>query len=58
MPSFIFRCPHTHYKVQGFVADKDFERNPNIYEPILCAICQHIHLISPTSGKVLGDDDE
>lgn len=55
MPPFMYRCPNTGYRVQGFVAE---EPDNDSYEPVLCVICQQIHLVDPTTGKVLGEEDE
>lgn len=55
MPTFLYRCPVTRYKVQGFVADNPAnEKDGDVYEPLTCTICQRIHLVNPTTGKVLG----
>ena len=61
MATFIYRCPSTGYNVQGFIADspakdgsptKDGE---GTFQPLTCAVCTRIHLVNPTTGKVLGD---
>jgi len=55
MPPFLYRCPNTGYRVQGFVAD---EVDPDAYEQITCIICQQVHFVNPATGKVLGEADE
>ncbi len=57
MAALVFRCPRTGYRVQGFVAD-DTSDNAKSYEAITCLACQQVHLVNPTTGKVLGADDE
>jgi hypothetical protein len=57
MPPFLFRCPNTAYRVQGFVAE-DASDNAEDHQTVTCPACQHVHLVNPTTGKVLGDDDE
>ena len=61
MATFIYRCPSTGYKVQGFIADdpgkdevpaKDSERT---FSPLTCTVCAQIHLVNPNTGKVIGD---
>ena len=57
MPAFIYRCPYTGLKVQGFVAD---EIGENEFVSLTCLTCTGMHLVNPTSTKVVGahDDDE
>jgi len=57
MPPFLFRCPNTGYRIQGFVAD-DASDDPDTYEPVVCALCQRVHLVNPTTGVVLGEDEK
>lgn len=57
MATFLFRCPNTGHKVQGFVAE-DVSDDADTYEPVTCLICKQVHLVKPTTGKVLGLDDE
>ena len=57
MPPFLFRCPNTGYRVQGFVAE-DASGHTEDYQTVTCLACQQVHLVSPTTGKVLGEDDE
>jgi hypothetical protein len=52
--TFLYQCPTTGYKVQGFIAD-DPTRDEDAYEPVTCALCIRIHLVNPKTGKVLGD---
>jgi hypothetical protein len=28
------------------------------FEPVTCFICTRVHMVSPKTGKVLGEDDE
>jgi hypothetical protein len=56
MAAFVYQCPTTGFKVQGFVADDpERERDDEDYEPVTCTICTRTHLINPKTGKVLGD---
>jgi hypothetical protein len=57
MAPFLFRCPNTGYRVQGFVAE-DASDGADDYQAIACLACQRVHLVNPTTGKVLGADDE
>jgi len=52
--TFLYRCPVTGYRVQGFVADNPSEKNGHVYEPLTCVVCKRIHLVDPKTGKVAG----
>jgi len=55
MPTFIYRCPQTSLKVQGFVAE---EIGENELVSLTCLACTGVHLVNPTSARVVGADDE
>jgi len=57
MAPFLYRCPITGYQVQGFIAE-DVSDEAEGYKAITCLACQQTHLVNPTTGKVLGDNDE
>jgi hypothetical protein len=57
MPPFLFRCPNTGYRVQGFAAE-DASDHAEEYQTVTCLACQQVHLVNSTTGKVLGEDDE
>jgi len=59
VPPFLYRCPNTGYRVQGFLAE-DVSENaaPEDYQVVTCIACQQVHLVNPTTGKVLGSEDE
>jgi hypothetical protein len=54
MPLFIYRCPTTGYRVQGF-ASEDVVEDHHVYEPVTCLACRQIHHVNPTTGAVLGE---
>jgi len=54
---FLYRCPNTGYRVQGFAAE-DASADPKSYQAITCLACQQTHLVNPTTGKVLRGEDE
>ncbi len=54
---FLYRCPHAGYRVQGFVAE-EVPAEGDTYEPVTCIACRRVHLVNPTTGKVLGEDNE
>jgi hypothetical protein len=52
--SFLFRCPPTGFRVQGWLPDNSQERPPDTYEPVSCPACGGTHLVEARSGRVLG----
>jgi hypothetical protein len=56
--TFLYRCPVTGYRVQGFIVDSPTEKNGRFYEPLTCVVCKRIHLVDPKTGKVAGSDDK
>ena len=56
--SFVYRCPNTGLKVQGWVADDPAEDDAESFEPMTCTICTRVHLVSQKTGKVLGADED
>jgi hypothetical protein len=57
MPLFLYRCPNTGLRVQGFSAD-DVAVDAHTYEPIVCTACKRTHMVNPATGVVLGADIE
>jgi len=55
---FLYRCPVTGYKAQGFIADNPNEKCGHVYEPLTCVVCNRIHLVDPKTGNVTGSDDK
>jgi hypothetical protein len=58
MAPFLYRCPNTGYRVQGFVAEEDRSDDPEDYQTVTCLACKQVHLVNPTTGQVLGEDEE
>ena len=56
MPTFLYRCPNTGFRVQGYAPEKTSD--DDVYEVMTCTMCKRVHLVSPTTGKVLGEDEE
>jgi len=54
---FLYRCPNTGYRVQGLIAE-DVSDEIEGYRAITCLARQQAHLVNPTTGKVLGDEDD
>ena len=55
MPAFLFRCPTTGMNVQAWIADDPAERDD--YEAVTCLACRKTHIVSPKTGKVVGEDE-
>jgi hypothetical protein len=58
MGAFLFQCPVTGMRAQGWLADSPPQRVPDTYESIACPACSHVHLVSRKTGKVLGSKSE
>ena len=43
MPPFLYRCPATGYRVQGFVSE-EIPAEGDSYEAITCIACQQVTL--------------
>jgi hypothetical protein len=52
MPLFMYRCPTTGYRVQGF-ASEDTSEDYHIYEPMTYPVCRQVHHVNPATGIVL-----
>jgi hypothetical protein len=57
MPTFLFKCPSSGYRVQGFVAQEDETTDHDVFVPVNCPVCAQVHLVDPKTRKVLGADD-
>jgi hypothetical protein len=56
MATFLFRCPTTGFRVQGYLPGEVGEDES--YEAVNCVACARVHLVNPKTGKVLGQDDD
>jgi hypothetical protein len=57
MSTFLYRCPNTGLRVQGWIANEPTERDEDSFESVTCPACGRVHLVNPQSGKVLGGTD-
>ncbi len=57
MALFLYRCPNTGLNVQGFTADDPTEEGA-AYEIVTCTGGTRVHLVNPSSGKVLGANND
>jgi hypothetical protein len=56
MAAFVFRCPNTTLRVQGWIACD--VPNGETFEPVQCTACARVHYVNPITGKVLGEDED
>jgi hypothetical protein len=58
MPPFLYCCPNTGYRVQGFTAEEVSDKDADAVVTVTCIICNQVHLVNPVTGRVVGVDDE
>jgi hypothetical protein len=58
MATFLYRCPNTGQRVQGWIADDPTNLGDNTYETMIFTACTRLHLINPKTGRTLGADEE
>jgi hypothetical protein len=60
MPPFIFRCPNTGFRVQGFAPKDDGSEGAgdDVFVGVTCLACGSVHLVNPTTGKTVGENGE
>jgi hypothetical protein len=59
MATFIYRCPTTGLKVQGWLADESSSKNDSTsYEAVICTACTGVHFINRKTGRSVGDDEK
>jgi hypothetical protein len=59
MAAFIYRCPITGLKVQGWLADEPSSENDRAsYEAVICTACTTVHFVNRKTGRTIGDEEE
>jgi hypothetical protein len=58
MVLFMYRCPATGLRVQGWSAEEVPRDGEDTYEAVTCVMCKRVHLVNPSTGKVIGQDQE
>jgi hypothetical protein len=59
MAALLYRCPTTGLPVQRWFANEVPEASMgDQYETVVCPACALVHLVNPTTGKVLAADDK
>jgi hypothetical protein len=54
MATFLYHCPNTGLRVQGWIADDPTKRDEDSFEAVTCPACARVHLVNPQTGKALG----
>jgi hypothetical protein len=49
---FMFRCPITNQRVQGWLEDEDAQATE--FEGITCPACTRLHFVNRKTGELLG----
>jgi hypothetical protein len=59
MPPFLFRCPNTGFRVQGFAeGDGESKETDDVFVGVTCLACGSMHLVNPKTGKTAGEGSE
>jgi hypothetical protein len=59
VPPFLYRCPNTGFRVQGFAADDDVSEGTNdVFVGITCLMCGLVHFVNPKTGKTPSESNE
>jgi hypothetical protein len=58
MAPFTYRCPDTGFRIQEYSAEPASEDGGADYEAVTCTMCGRVHVMNPTTGEVLGQDEE
>jgi hypothetical protein len=58
MRIFLFQCPATGLKVQGFAAEAVEHGDRETYELVGCLACGQAHLVDPNTGKTVGVNED
>ena len=59
MPAFLFRCPATGLRVQGWT-ENECPDDDEFFEAVTCLACGRVHHVNPKTGRTIGkqpDDD-
>jgi hypothetical protein len=57
MATFLYRCPKTRLRVQGWIADETIQSEKQNYEAMNCLACGGVHFVNPTSGRTINEND-
>jgi hypothetical protein len=57
MAPFLYHCPATGLRVQGWTEVEESEWTDDDYESISCLACGGVHFVNPKTGKNIGEKD-
>jgi hypothetical protein len=57
MPAVTFKCPVNRLHVSSWYAD-DPRGEEDRLQAVPCLACQRVHVIYPTTGKVVGSEED
>jgi hypothetical protein len=57
MAAFLYRCPKTGLRVQGWLVDEPAQHGEH-YKLVNCLACGGHHLVNTATGKTLAEEDE
>ena len=57
MVTFLYRCPKTRLRVQGWVADDPEQLDKQSYDAVTCLSCGGVHLVNSARGRTIDDVD-
>jgi hypothetical protein len=57
MATFLYHCPPTGRKVQGWAADDAAPGDAQVFVPVTCLACGGVHLVNPKTGKTASTDE-
>jgi hypothetical protein len=59
MPPFLYCCPNTGFRVQGYAPNDDkSEPTDNVFVGVTCLACGLMHLVNPKTGETPGERTE
>jgi hypothetical protein len=58
MATFLYHCPNTGFRVQGWSATDGSQNCGDVYEGVRCLACSLVHLVNPETGRILGADND
>lgn len=56
MGTFLYRCPKTGFKIQGW--SDDTPAGADAYVSVACPVCSQTHLVSPVTGRGPSDGED
>jgi hypothetical protein len=56
MVTFVYRCPNTGLRVQGWSSGELPANGKDTYDAVTCVMCRRVHLVNPATGRVIGGE--